>query len=73
VQDLGGWQDDHAENDLEESQKGCGQDALACRCPLEQELLGGLPQWQSLSKAEFNSCTACCDVHQVPHYHTAAV
>jgi hypothetical protein len=31
VQDLGGWQNDHAEKDLEESQSGGGQDAPACR------------------------------------------
>ena len=43
VQDLGGWQDDRAEQDLEESQRGCGQDASDCRCPLEQELLGRRP------------------------------
>jgi hypothetical protein len=45
LQDLGGWQDDHAEKDVEESQRGSGQDAPACRCPLEQELLGRHPQW----------------------------
>ena len=27
LQDLGGWQDDDAEKDLEESQRGSGQDA----------------------------------------------
>jgi len=41
VQDLGGWQDDHAEKDIEDSQRGSGQDAPACRCPLEHELLLG--------------------------------
>jgi hypothetical protein len=39
VKDLGDWKDDHVEKDLEESQRGSGQDAPACRCPLEQELL----------------------------------
>jgi hypothetical protein len=39
VQDLAGWQDDHAEKDLEESPRGSGQDAPASRCPLEQDLL----------------------------------
>jgi hypothetical protein len=34
-QDLGGWKDDHAEKDLEESQRGSGQDTSVCRCPLE--------------------------------------
>ncbi len=34
-EDLGGWQDDHVANDVEESQRGNGQDAVACRCPLE--------------------------------------
>ena len=33
-------QDEHAEKDLEETQRGSGQDVPACRCPLEQELLG---------------------------------
>ena len=51
MQDLGGWQDDHAEKDVEESQRGSGQDAPACRCPLEQELLGRRPQWHEKSKA----------------------
>ncbi len=41
---MGGWQDDHAETDLEESQRGSRQDAPASRCPLEQELLGRCPQ-----------------------------
>ena len=40
---LAGRQDDHAEKDLEESQRGSGQDAPACRCPLEQELRGTTP------------------------------
>ena len=39
MQDLGGWQDDHAENDVEESQRGGGQDAPAGHGPFEQELL----------------------------------
>jgi hypothetical protein len=51
VQDLGGWQDDHAETDLEESQRGSGQDAPACRCPLEHGLLGRRPQWHGTGKA----------------------
>jgi hypothetical protein len=45
VQDLGGWRDDNAEKDLEESQRDSGHNEHACRCPLEQELLGRLPQW----------------------------
>ena len=36
-QDLGG---DHAEKDFEVSQGGSGQDALASRCPFDQELPG---------------------------------
>jgi hypothetical protein len=51
VQDLGGWQDDRAEKDLEESQRGSGQDVPACRCPLEQELLVRRPQWHEKGKA----------------------
>ena len=47
VQDLGNWQDDHDEKDVEESQRGSGQDASACRCPLEQELLGRHPPWHN--------------------------
>ncbi len=39
MQDLGGGQDDHASNDLEDSQRGSGQDAPSSLCPLEQELL----------------------------------
>ncbi len=46
MQDLGGWLDDHAEKDLEESQRGSRQDAPTCRCPLEQEVLGRRPQWR---------------------------
>ncbi len=53
MQDLGGWQDDHAEKDVEESQRGSGQDALACRCPLEQALLGRRPQWHGKAKLQF--------------------
>ncbi len=48
---MGGWQDDHAEKDLEVSQRGSGQDAPACRCPLEQELLGRRPQRHEKGKA----------------------
>jgi hypothetical protein len=51
VQDLGDWQDDHADTDLEESQRDSGQDASACRCPLEQELLGRHLQWHGSGKA----------------------
>ncbi len=51
MQDLGGWQDDHAEEDLEESQRGSGQDALACRCALEQEVVGRRPEWHGRGKA----------------------
>ena len=35
---LDGWQDDHAEKDLQESETSSRQDAPACRCPLEQQL-----------------------------------
>ena len=38
-------QNDHAENGLKESQSGSGQGSPACRCLLEQELLGRRPQW----------------------------
>ncbi len=51
MQDLGDWQDDHVETDLEESQRDSGQDASACRCPLEQELLGRHLQWHGSGKA----------------------
>jgi hypothetical protein len=50
VQDLGGWQDDHAEKDLEQSQRGSRQEADACPFPLEQELLGRHPQWHGKGK-----------------------
>ena len=52
---------DHAEKDLEESQRGSGQDATVCRCPLEQELLGRLPQGHNHSKATFRDQTAHID------------
>ena len=48
---MDGWQDDHAEKDVEESQRVGGQDVHACRCPLEQELLGRRPQWHGQGKA----------------------
>ena len=32
---MAGWQDDHAEKDLEESQGRGGQYEHACCCPLE--------------------------------------
>ncbi len=48
---MGGRQDDHAEKDLEESPRGSGQDAPACRCPLEEELLGRRLQWHKFGKA----------------------
>ena len=54
---MGGWQDEYAEKDLEESQRGSGQDAPTSRCPLEQELLGRHPQWHARDKA-----TGCCAV-----------
>ena len=50
MQDLGGWQDDHAEKDVEESQRGSGQDAPARRCPLEKELLGRSPHGTAAEK-----------------------
>jgi hypothetical protein len=37
LQDTGGRQDNHAEKDVAEIQRGSGQDVPACRCPLEQE------------------------------------
>jgi hypothetical protein len=39
VLDLGGWKDNHVEEDFEESQRGFWQDESVCRCPLEQEFL----------------------------------
>ena len=51
MQDLGGLQDDHAEKDVEESQRGSGQDVPSFRCPLEQEPLGRRPQWHERDKA----------------------
>jgi hypothetical protein len=48
---LDGWQDDHAEKDIEESQSGSGQDAPASRRPLELELLRRRPQWHGKGKA----------------------
>jgi hypothetical protein len=45
LQDLGDWQDGHVEKDIEESQRGSGEDVPCCRCPLEAELLGQRPPW----------------------------
>jgi hypothetical protein len=47
VHNLGGWQDDHAEKDVEESRNGSGQDAPASRCPIEHDRLVRRPQWHS--------------------------
>ena len=48
---MNGWQDEHAEKDLKENQRGSGQDSPATRCPLEQELLGRHLQWHGKGKA----------------------
>ena len=72
MQDVGSWQDDHAEKDLEEIQRGSGQDAPACRCPLEQELLGRRPQWHGKGKAPVRfEATRGVD-SPVAHHHTRA-
>jgi len=68
VQDLGGWQDDHAEKDVEESQRGSGQDAPASRCPLQQELLGRRPQWHGNGKAPVRSEATHGDVSPLLHH-----
>jgi hypothetical protein len=50
VQDLGGWQDDHAEKDLEESQRGSGQDAPASAMQGQrvlQECCRSAPRWRT--------------------------
>ncbi len=47
VQDLGDRQDYHTENDLEETQRGSGQDASNCRCEVEKKLLGRVQKWHS--------------------------
>ena len=70
MQDLNGWQDEHAEKDLKENQRGSGQDSPATRCPLEQELLGRHPQWHGKGKAPVRSETTHGDVSAVPHHHT---
>ncbi len=70
MQDLGGWQDEHAEKDFEESQGGSGQDAPACRCPLEQELLERRPQWHGKDKAPVRFEAAHIDDRMVPYHHT---
>ncbi len=65
--------DDHAEKDLEESQRGSGQDAPACRCPLELDGIQARNQ-------ELHACsgdTLCDDTSHfddtlVPHQHTRA-
>jgi hypothetical protein len=75
VQDLGGWQDDHDEKDVEESQRGSGQDAPASRCPLEQQLLGPCPQWHRKGKAPIYFEATCIHDSPVPlpHSNWAAV
>ena len=45
MEDLGGRQDDDAEDDLEEGQRFGGQAASASVCAMEDELLGGRTQW----------------------------
>jgi hypothetical protein len=45
----------HAEKDVEENQRGSGQDAPASRCPLELELLGRRPQRHGKGKAPVRS------------------
>jgi hypothetical protein len=70
-QDLGGWQDDHAEKDLEESQRGSGQDDPACRCPLEREgLLGRDHQSHICSEDTLGDDTPHIDDSLVPHQYT---
>ena len=59
-QDFVGRQDDHAEKDLEENQRGSEQDALTCRCALEEELLGRRPQWHERGKATVRFEAAWC-------------
>ncbi len=56
---MGGWQDDHAEKDVEESQRGRGQDGSASRCPFEQVLLGRRPQCHGKRKAPVRFEATC--------------
>ncbi len=72
MQDLGGWQDDHAEKDFEESQRVSGQDAPAFRCPLEQELLGRLPQRHEQDKTRVRFEATSGDDSPVPDHLTRA-
>ncbi len=52
---MGSWQDDHAEKDVKESPRSSGQDAPVSRSPLQEELLGRLPQWHGKGKVPFRS------------------
>jgi hypothetical protein len=57
VQDLGGWPDDHAKKDLEDSQRGSGQDWTVFRCPFDQDLVGRRPQWETNEAARGSDST----------------
>jgi len=72
-QDLSGWSDEHAAKDLEENQTVTGQDASACICPLEQELLGRHPQWHSRRKAKVRHQAVHGADSPMPHHKTFAV
>jgi hypothetical protein len=59
---LGDCQDDHTEKDVEETQRGNGQDVSVSRCPLEQELLGRRPRWYGQGKVPLRFETTHGDV-----------
>ena len=58
MQDLGGRQNHHAENDLEESQRFSRQGAPACCCPLEHDLNGTSTKKLELALWQFAVLTA---------------
>ena len=70
VQDLGDWQDFHAEKEVEESQRDSGQDASDCRCPLEREFLARHPQWHDHWKVTVRNETSHGGNITVHHHHT---
>ncbi len=62
---------DHAEKDLEESQRGSGQDAPVCRCPLELDGIQTRNQeLHTCSGDTLRDDTVHIDDSLVPHQHT---
>ena len=75
MQDLGGLQDDHVEEDFQEGPRASGQDAPACRCPPVRVVEGqDLDESESLQIIKTKDCDerAPFDDSQVSHDDTEA-